>query len=91
MDDARANDTERQYVNALRGFYGHLTMYIVVGIFLAAIDWLTPGAPWFYWPLFGWGIGVVMHGVGLLISNRFFGPDWEARKLASLEQRRRHT
>ena len=47
-------------------FYTHLAIYITVNIFLIAIWWATSGPssfPWFVFPLFGWGIGIVAHFV----------------------------
>lgn len=39
-------------------FYEHLRSYIIVNIVLFALDLFTSGGVWFFWPLFGWGIGV---------------------------------
>jgi len=48
------------------GFYIHLAIYILVNGLLIAIDLMTsPGTYWFIWPLVGWGIGVLVHGLSI--------------------------
>lgn len=45
-----------------RPFVIHLVVYIMVNLLLAVIDLTTsPGHYWFYWPLLGWGIGILGH------------------------------
>ncbi len=45
-----------------RPFLIHLVVYIMVNLLLAVIDLATsPGQYWFYWPLLGWGIGILGH------------------------------
>ena len=45
-------------------FKGHLITYAIVNAGLAAINIITtPGDWWFQWPLFGWRIGLLAHGV----------------------------
>jgi len=48
-------------------FYLHLAVYLGVNCILMVINLKTsPGSLWFLWPLFGWGIGVVVHGLKVL-------------------------
>ena len=43
-------------------FRGHFGTYLLFGVFFFVLNLLTdPGNWWFYWPMFGWGIGVVAH------------------------------
>ena len=45
-------------------FYIHLIIYVMVNILLVVIWWFSGGPdtpPWFVFPLFGWGIGIVAH------------------------------
>ena len=53
-------------VQARRGLYGHAMVYAIVNAALFTIDSLTPGGPWFYWPMIGWGIGLVINAVVVL-------------------------
>ena len=51
-----------------RGFFSHALSYALVIGGLAALNLATsPHYPWFIWPLLGWGIGLVSHGMA------FFG------------------
>ncbi len=62
-------------VQAKIGFYWHLASYIVVNGLLIVIYLLTgplPGLysyPWFVWPMFGWGIGLFFHFMGVFVFN----------------------
>lgn len=44
------------------GFRIHLRVFIMVNLLLV-VTWFGTGAgyPWFVYPLFGWGIGLVAH------------------------------
>jgi uncharacterized protein (DUF486 family) len=55
-------------------FYTHFSVYIAVNAFLIAIWYFTSGPdsfPWFVFVLFGWGIGVVAHGISVVTEGRF--------------------
>ncbi len=67
-----------------KGFYIHLTTYIGVMGLLLLIDFLTGGGWWFYWPLLGWGIGIVAHGVTVFGINGFLGSEWVEKKTRDL-------
>lgn len=50
-------------------FFIHLAGYIAVNGFLAFVNFFTwNGYLWFVWPLFSWGIGVMIHGVITLLA-----------------------
>jgi hypothetical protein len=68
-------------VKDLKGFYGNLTSYCLVIPFLFILNMITsPEQLWFYWPMLGWGIGLLAHAV-----NTFgIGKDWEERKIKQL-------
>lgn len=70
----------RQRVQRIRGFYVHLAVYCIVNAGLLAINLLTPGPLWFFWPLVGWGIGLSAHGLAVA-GFGFLGPEWEQRKI----------
>lgn len=59
-------------------FYTHFGVYISVNVFLIVMWYVTlgpEGFPWFIFPLFGWGIGVVGHAV-----STFYGESYIERK-----------
>lgn len=68
-------------VKELKSFYGNLTSYCIVIPFLFILNMLTsPRELWFYWPMLGWGIGLIAHG-----ANTFgIGKDWEEKKIRQL-------
>jgi hypothetical protein len=50
------------------GFYIHAFVFIVVNIGLYAISSATGGARWSNFPLWGWGLGLAIHGIVTLVS-----------------------
>jgi len=71
-------------VEALRGFYSHFLTYAAVMVLLFGIDVATGPRWWFYWPLFGWGIGVSLHALNVYGRRGLFGPEWEERKIREI-------
>ena len=52
------------------GFKIHFAAYVGVNLLLIAINLLTtPDELWFYWPLLGWGIGIIAHGVAVYYTS----------------------
>jgi len=85
------NTEDRKYQKALRrvrrmkGFYAHLVSYILVNLLLFLINIMTsPDILWFYWPLFGWGIGIVMHGLFVFGFGHWFSPEREEKKIEEI-------
>jgi hypothetical protein len=80
LDEEARYKQAKERVEALKGFYAHLAVYIAVnlGLFLMC---LVTGGMWFVWPLFGWGIGLLAHAVAVFVISGRFGPDWEERKI----------
>ncbi len=77
----------REHVRAVRGFFIHLTIYLTVNAFLLALNLITsPHSLWFYWPLLGWGIGVAINGVVVLLDAPL-GTRWEERKIHEYMER----
>ncbi len=57
-----AYERAREKVKKKKEFYSHLSSYVVMGVFFFALNAITSfGSWWFYWPLFGWGIGLLFH------------------------------
>lgn len=72
----------KKRVEEIKGFYGNLISYIAVNIGLVVINLMTsPDYLWFFWPLLGWGIGVLFHGIRVFNYMPFLGKEWEERKL----------
>ena len=55
------------------GFYIHFSVYVGVNVLLFFVWWFTRGDtaipnasfPWFIFPVVGWGIGLVAHGLSV--------------------------
>jgi hypothetical protein len=72
----------KKRVEALRGFYVHLGVYVVVNLLLFFINMIaSPDRLWFFWPLTGWGIGFVIHALSVFGFVPRLGADWEERKI----------
>ena len=93
MSDEEIYQLARKRVEEKKGFLIHLTVYTLVNIGLILI-WAFPaggGFPWFVFPLGGWGIGLLFHGLGVFVFNRHSG--WERREIQREAERirRDHT
>ena len=85
VEDQELYNKARKRVEDIKGFYVHLMVYVLVNIGLFILNWLTsPGHWWFYWALFGWGIGLAFHAIGVFAQDAFFGKDWEDRKIKEI-------
>lgn len=87
----RAYEAARKRAEDLQGFYIHVLVYLVVNLGLFAINALSRGGDggwWFYWPLAGWGIGLLIHALVTFVG--VFSDDWKERKAADLYERLRH-
>jgi hypothetical protein len=71
MKEQKTYDAAKRTVEVKIGFYIHLVVYVAVNILLVAINLkTTPEHYWFLWPLFGWGLGIFFHALGVYV----FGP-----------------
>ena len=51
------------------GVFFHFSAYVLVNAILIAVNLIfTPDRLWFYWPLLGWGIGILAHGLAVNFS-----------------------
>ncbi|MCC2455713.1 2TM domain-containing protein [Bacillus cereus] len=71
----------KKRVENLKAFYIHLTVYILVNLMLFFINISSVSSKlWFLYPLGGWGIGIVIHGLTTFPFG-IFGKEWEERKI----------
>jgi hypothetical protein len=90
MDEQASYERARRRVHQIRGFYVHATVYALVNALLVAVNLTTSAAHlWFVWPLLGWGVGVLAHGVSVFGAGGIWGREWEERKIRELQQRDR--
>ncbi len=73
----------KERVTELRGFFGHLSVYVIVNLGLFLLNMMTaPDSLWFIWPLMGWGIAIVLHA--LRVFGGSLGSNWEERKIREI-------
>ena len=72
----------KEHVERIKGFYSNLVSYCLVIPALAIFNHITsPQFYWFFFPMFGWGFGIIMHGLRTFNYNMFLGKNWEDRKI----------
>jgi two-component system LytT family sensor kinase len=72
-------------VEKLKEFYQNLASYCLVIPFLIFINLrFSPGFQWFWFPMFGWGIGLTFHFLEVNNYNVFLGKNWEDRKIKEM-------
>ncbi|NAY90556.1 hypothetical protein GTQ34_01380 [Muricauda sp. JGD-17] len=86
MMGVEQNKLERakKRVDEIKGFYVHLSIYIVINAFVLVNIYLNTDRFW-QWPhfvtLFGWGIGLALHASKTFGFNPLFGKKWEERQI----------
>ena len=83
MENSEAYKRAKRRVEAKIGFYIHLAVYVGVNALLIIINLASsPQYLWFEWPLLGWGIGVLFHGLSVFV---FSGSQFKAVKEKMIE------
>jgi hypothetical protein len=60
--------------SAKLGWYIHLTVYVLVNLFLFLSSEVAFGQRrWSVYPMLGWGLGVALHGVSVFIMGKGSG------------------
>ena len=83
-----ALERARRHVAEVRDFFYHLMVFVMVNALLVAIDLQAGpndfflGLDWAFWVIFGWGLGLMGHAVGV------FFDDFRVRKIYEEEKRR---
>jgi hypothetical protein len=69
-----------RHVERKIGFFIHLVVYLAVNSGLMLFNLLAiPGKLWAFGPLFGWGIGLLFHGLGVFLKSP--GATWRQRMI----------
>ena len=88
MNDEQLYDKAKKRVEEIKGFHSHLVVFILVNVGLFLFNYfISKGTWWFYWPLLGWGIGLVIHGFNTFGTHLFLGQDWEDKKIKELVEK----
>lgn len=98
-DNMQSDEERRAYLEArkkakakaeaIKGFYIHAFVFVVVIIGLTGLNYSsTQSDPeqawWVQWVALGWGAGVLAHMLFTFSSFRFFGADWEEKKIQQI-------
>ena len=87
MDEHEKLERAKDRVEAMTGFYIHLAIYVAVMVLLFAIDVAFGSGWWFYWALFGWGIGIAFHALGVFGRSPGFVRRWQLRKIHEIKEK----
>ena len=72
----------RKHVEELKEFYYNIISYCFVIPFLIFVNyWTSWHFQWFWFPMFGWGIGIVFHAYKVYVNDGVLGRGWERRKI----------
>lgn len=83
----------KEQVDKIKGFYTNLITYCIVIPFLIFINFrFVPEFHWFWFPIFGWGMGLAFHAMDAFKYNPFLGRNWEEKKVKELmeEEKRKN-
>lgn len=88
IDSATTNATEaallrraRKRVAMKTGFYIHALVFTLVNLGLFLLNQAIGGRPWSHFPLWGWGLGLTIHGVVTFLN--LSGEGWRDRMLTA--------
>jgi hypothetical protein len=73
----------KKKVKELKSLYFSLIFYLIINTALVYIwyEYSDTNFQWFWFPLIGWGIGLVMKALYVYDVNVLFGKQWEERKM----------
>ena len=74
----------KKRVDDIKGFYIHLSIYIIINAFILINIYLNTNDFWFwghFTTLFFWGIGVAFHGAKVFGFNPLFSKSWEEKQI----------
>lgn len=58
----------RRRVAMKTGFFVHALVFTLVNLGLFTLNQAIGGSPWSHFPLWGWGLGLAIHGIVTLIK-----------------------
>ncbi len=68
MANGHTDTAARKRARAKYDFYKHLAVYFAIMVMLLIINLTTsPGYLWSIWPMFGWGIAIVIHALRVYV------------------------
>ena len=80
LTDYERAEAELRAKEGRTSFFIHAAIYVLVNILLLVINLVVvPGFLWFFFPLVGWGIGLVMHYLFAVQFVRRETEHWQAK------------
>ena len=64
LDELQLDSLARRRAKAKLGWFTHAAVYVAVNTGLVTISLVT-GRHWAIFPLFGWGLGLLAHGISV--------------------------
>ena len=95
--DREAYDMAFRKMKKIKGFYTHLTVYLIVNAFIVVGNFkdLEVGESYFqfhnFTTAFFWGIGLVAHGFSVFVPHFMFGKEWEDKKVKQFMDKDKNT
>jgi hypothetical protein len=90
MENTSAYRAAKRHVERKLGFFTHLAVYAVVNSGLVLFNLLHhPQALWALGPLFGWGIGLLFHGLAVFLHAP--GAAWKQRMIDEELKKRQYS
>ncbi len=83
----------KKKVKSIKGFYVHLTVYLLVNGFLLLSQALSDGGWKIFWEwqsystMIFWGIGLAFHAFSVFGMDFILGKKWEERKIEEIMNR----
>jgi hypothetical protein len=68
LQSAELDRLARRRAGRLVGWLVHATVFVAVNVLLATLSLLN-GKTWALYPVFGWGLGLAIHGALVLLSR----------------------
>jgi hypothetical protein len=84
----REYEAAKKLVEEKVGFYIHLSAYCLINLFLVILCVIQGGELWAIWPILGWGIGLLFHG--LQVYRMSSTSHWKEKQIRKeIEKQRR--
>jgi hypothetical protein len=83
LHDIRA----RKEYEAIRGFYVHVMVFVLVMLLLVVLDVLGGTGMWVQWVGLGWGAGLAFHAYAAFVLRPRRMAQWEQQQIDAIGRR----
>jgi len=84
MTEAQKTARAERLVQAMTGFYIHLTTFCAVMLLLFGLNFTDPEW-WVQWPLIGWSAGVAAHWYAVFGRGAEMLQRWQLKKIYAMK------